>query len=74
MNVHLPKAKRCVRRAVSQQLMDLIADRLKGKEYGYLKIIIQDSHVFAIEESERRHLVDSFEEKNFERSKARKYT
>jgi len=72
MNMHLSKAKRCVKSGVSQELMDLIADRLRGKEYGYVKIIIQDSHVFAIEENERRHLVDGFGERNFERSKARK--
>ena len=59
MNTHLSKAQRCVKNNVSQELMGLIADRLKGKEYGYVKIIIQDSYVFAIEENERRHLVGS---------------
>ena len=57
MNTHLSRAQRCIRDKVSQELMDLIAERLKGKEFGYLKIIIQDGHVFAIEESERRHLI-----------------
>ena len=55
-HMHLSKTQRCIKNGVSQELMDLIASRLKGKEYGYLKIIIQDAHVFAIEENERKHL------------------
>ncbi|MBE0479270.1 DUF2292 domain-containing protein [Candidatus Aerophobetes bacterium] len=56
MKIHLSKAERCVKDGASPELVELIAELLKGKNYGFVKIIIQDGCAFAIEENERRHL------------------
>ncbi len=55
MDIHLSKTQRCVTDGISPELVKLIAELLKGRNYGFVKIIIQDGHVFAIEEDRRIH-------------------
>ena len=56
MNIQLSKPQRCVKDGISPELVKLVAELLKGRNYGFVKIIVQDGYVFAIEENERSHL------------------
>lgn len=52
----LSKEKRSTQGRISSEILDIISEKLEGKRYGYVKIIVQDSYIFAIEEQERVHL------------------
>ena len=55
-HLELARELRSTRGEIHPRILQLIAERLQGKDFGFVKIVVQDGHVFAIEEEERMHL------------------
>jgi len=55
-HLELARELRSTRGEIHPRILQLIAERLQGKDFGFVKIVVQDGHVFAIEEEERTHL------------------